>query len=217
MFGTCGLPSGKRLQNNYRQIHHMLLMGNAISTALWPFSCAIHWLGGNDLERLVYSCSPYILPRVSLPSTCSSLDLGSSSSQLTNSYFWKGLKPPTSVDLPWFNKHSMDFSNSNGGKMQYIGDLIIHLNPIFHYKPSILGVPHLWKPPYWRSGRDSFWFFECSLKSLLIGETSLMWSAAFRSYAEVDWKLQSLRWGWNLAAQRRWSMFWVTFYTFFLI
>ena len=25
---------------------------------------------------------------------------------------------------------------------------IIHLNMIFHYKPSILGYPHLWKPPY---------------------------------------------------------------------
>ena len=26
---------------------------------------------------------------------------------------------------------------------------IIHLNRIFHYKPTILGVHHLWKPPFW--------------------------------------------------------------------
>jgi hypothetical protein len=25
---------------------------------------------------------------------------------------------------------------------------IIHLNRIFHYKPTILGIPYLWKPPY---------------------------------------------------------------------
>ena len=25
---------------------------------------------------------------------------------------------------------------------------IIHFSGIFHYKPTILGVPHLWKPPY---------------------------------------------------------------------
>ena len=25
---------------------------------------------------------------------------------------------------------------------------IIHLSGIFHYKPSILGIPHLWKPPF---------------------------------------------------------------------
>jgi hypothetical protein len=26
---------------------------------------------------------------------------------------------------------------------------IIHLNRIFHYKPTILGIHHLWKPPFW--------------------------------------------------------------------
>ena len=25
---------------------------------------------------------------------------------------------------------------------------IIHLNRIFHYKPTILGILHLWNPPY---------------------------------------------------------------------
>ena len=25
---------------------------------------------------------------------------------------------------------------------------IIYINAIFHYKPSISGIPHLWKPPY---------------------------------------------------------------------
>ena len=25
---------------------------------------------------------------------------------------------------------------------------IIHFNRIFHYKPSILGILHVWKPPY---------------------------------------------------------------------
>jgi hypothetical protein len=25
---------------------------------------------------------------------------------------------------------------------------IIHINGIFHHEPSILGYPHLWKPPY---------------------------------------------------------------------
>ena len=26
--------------------------------------------------------------------------------------------------------------------------VIIHFNEIFHYKPSILGYPQFWKPPY---------------------------------------------------------------------
>ena len=33
--------------------------------------------------------------------------------------------------------------------------VIIHLNGIFHCKPSILGVPHLWKPQFVKSWRTS--------------------------------------------------------------
>ena len=33
---------------------------------------------------------------------------------------------------------------------------IIHFNGIFPYKPSILGYPHLWKPPYHKIACDSW-------------------------------------------------------------
>ena len=35
-----------------------------------------------------------------------------------------------------------------GGLLKWGYPQIIHVNMIFHYKPSILGYPHLWKPPY---------------------------------------------------------------------
>jgi hypothetical protein len=35
---------------------------------------------------------------------------------------------------------------------------IIHFNRLFHYKPSIWGYPHLWKPPYHPSNKPwSVW------------------------------------------------------------
>ena len=34
----------------------------------------------------------------------------------------------------------------NGGFLKYGYPQIIHFNGIFSYKPSILGIPHLWKP-----------------------------------------------------------------------
>ena len=36
----------------------------------------------------------------------------------------------------------MDVSENNGTPK------IIHFNRVFHYKPSILGYPYFWKPPY---------------------------------------------------------------------
>ena len=35
-----------------------------------------------------------------------------------------------------------------GGIMKWWYPEIIHFNRIFRYKPTILGIPHLWKPPY---------------------------------------------------------------------
>ena len=33
---------------------------------------------------------------------------------------------------------------------------INHLNRLFHYKPPILGYPHLWKPPYRNTNNHYF-------------------------------------------------------------
>ena len=43
--------------------------------------------------------------------------------------------------------------SENGG----FSPQIIHFDRVFHYKPSILGYPYFWKPPYTqKSGRPSF-------------------------------------------------------------
>ena len=36
----------------------------------------------------------------------------------------------------------------NGGFLKWGYPQIIHFNGMFHYKPTILGYPHLWKSPY---------------------------------------------------------------------
>ena len=47
--------------------------------------------------------------------------------------------------------HSMDlciYIYTYGGFLKWGYPQIIHLNGIFHYKPTVLGYPHLWKTPY---------------------------------------------------------------------
>ena len=53
--------------------------------------------------------------------------------------------------------------------------ILIHFNGIFPYKPSILGYPHLWNPPYWN------WIKMCKDVSILNTDSSLSWSLTYRS------------------------------------
>ena len=49
-------------------------------------------------------------------------------------------------ECEWMNQTAHMEVSWNGGTPGT--PKIIHFNRIFHYKPSILGYPHLWKPPY---------------------------------------------------------------------
>ena len=53
---------------------------------------------------------------------------------------------------------SLELLNLFGAEIGVITPKIIHVSRIFPYKPSILGIPYLWKPPFCQGGRDSHWW-----------------------------------------------------------
>ena len=60
--------------------------------------------------------------------------------------------------------------------------VIIHFNGIFHSKPSILGYPHLWKPPFMEIPQNQPWISCVNL------QLNQKW------YHETKWGWQTVAW-----------------------
>ena len=56
---------------------------------------------------------------------------------------------------------------------------IIHFNRVFHYKPSILGYPYFWKPPYAKNSIETFQVEDPFLSKAKLDMTKIKFTQAF--------------------------------------
>ena len=108
----------------------------------------IHCLAQTGIKKTHASASS----PTKIPSSChhfSRYDRHDACSQLSVFANTELLRPEDRVKvLAMFGRACSILFGQNGGLLKWGYLQIIHLNGIFHYKPSIFGYPHLWKPPH---------------------------------------------------------------------
>ena len=58
----------------------------------------------------------------------------------------------------WYHQNLVALKDHYGGFLKWGYPQITHFSGIFYYKPSILGIPHFWKPLYRPREEAQIWF-----------------------------------------------------------